>query len=143
MILTKDYIVGLVDGEGSFTVQVRHPIKSTKVKRRARIEPRFFLKLVEKDRAILDKLKEYFGCGQVYYQKDRRPNHQNCCRYEVSNRKNLDQIILPFFRKNKLKLISKKKDFDLLCKIMKAIREGEHLTDQGLSRLFKIKQQMH
>ncbi len=31
-MLTKDYVIGLVDGEGSFTVYVRNPNKSVRTK---------------------------------------------------------------------------------------------------------------
>ena len=78
MLLTPDYIVGLVDGEGSFTIYVRDPQSKKEVKRRVRVEPRFYLKLVEKDKEILYSLREYFKCGNVYYQPDKRDNHQNC-----------------------------------------------------------------
>jgi len=143
LMITKDYIVGLVDGEGSFTAHVRKSNKLSKIKRRARIEPRFFLKLIEKDKKILYELKRYFGCGQVYFQKDSRPKHQNCYRFEVFNRKDLNRVVIPFFKENSLKLPSKKKDFDLFCKIMQAIEKGKHLTDSGLICLLKIKDQMH
>ena len=48
-MLNPNYIVGLVDGEGSFTVYVRNPDEIKKVKRRTRAEPRFYLKLIEKE----------------------------------------------------------------------------------------------
>ena len=76
-MLSKDYIIGLVDGEGSFIVNVRNPEKIIKTKRRAKAEPRFYLKLIEKDKFILDELKLFFKCGNVYFQKDNRKNHQN------------------------------------------------------------------
>ncbi len=66
-MLSKDYIVGLIDGESSFTVYVRDPNKLTKVKRRVKVEPRFYLKLIEKDKPILDELKKFFNCGNVYF----------------------------------------------------------------------------
>jgi hypothetical protein len=95
--LTPDYIVGLVDGEGSFTVYIRNIDKEKKVKRRVVVEPKFYIKLIEKDKDILYKLKEFFSCGIVYFQKDDRPNHQNCYRYEVYNRTDLIKTIIPFF----------------------------------------------
>ena len=79
--ITPDYIVGLVDGEGSFTVYVKNPDSDKIVKRRTKVEPRFFLKLIERDKEILDELKKYFGCGNVYFQKDTRANHQNFYLY--------------------------------------------------------------
>lgn len=142
-MLNPNYIVGLVDGEGSFTVYVRHPDSVKKLKRRVKAEPRFYLKLIEKDRKILYMLKEFFMCGNVYFQKDTRLNHQNCYRYEVTSRKDLEKIIIPFFRKHKLKLVSKKKDFQIFCDLIRMIKKGEHLTKAGLKHLYLIKQGMH
>ncbi|MFH1909998.1 MAG: hypothetical protein ABIJ72_02305 [bacterium] len=57
-MLTKDYIVGLVDGEGSFTVYIRNPEIVSYRKRRAVAEPKFYVKLIERDKKILDGLKK-------------------------------------------------------------------------------------
>lgn len=140
--LNPDYIVGLVDGEGSFTIYVRDPSKPS-AKRRVTIEPKFYVKLIERDKEILDSLKKFFGCGTVYFQKDRRPNHQQCYRYEVFNRKDLLEIIIPFFQKHTLKFPSKKSDFVVFCKMMNLIEKGEHLKESGLRKLFQLKQRMH
>jgi len=142
-MLKKDYIVGLVDGEGSFTAYVRKLNQSTEKIRRVRIEPRFYVKLIEKDKSILDELKCFFRCGNVYFQGDKRKNHQNCYRFEVSNRRDLAQIIIPFFKENKLCFPSKRRDFEIFCKLMDAIGKGLHLSDAGLEKLYELKQQMH
>jgi len=142
-MLSNDYIVGLVDGEGSFTVYVKNPDSTKEVKRRVRVEPRFYLKLIEKDKDILYQLKKFFNCGNVYFQKDNRKNHQHCYRYEVTNRKDLEEVIIPFFRKNILKFPSKRKDFEIFCDIFFRIKNGEHKTKEGLIKLFQIKQLMH
>jgi hypothetical protein len=142
-MLNPEYVTGLVDGEGSFTVYIQNPKIKKNVKRRVKAEPKFYLKLVEKDRGILYKLKKFFGCGNVYFQKDRRRNHQNCYRYEVANRNDLEKIIIPFFKKHRLKLETKKKDFKIFCEILKRIRKGEHLTKSGLRNLYQLKQKMH
>lgn len=142
-MLSKDYIVGLADGEGSFTAYIRDPSKPMKVKRRVKVEPRFYLKLIEKDKPVLDELKKFFNCGNVYFQKDNRKNHQHCYRFEVANRQNLTEIIIPFFKENQLKFPSKRKDFGIFCDLMRRINKGEHLTRCGLSNLYRIKQEMH
>ena len=141
--LNPDYIVGLVDGEGSFTVYVRDPELPHDSLRRVKVEPRFYIKLIEKDKEILDQLKQFFGCGSVYLQKDMRPNHQNCYRYEVYNREDIITKIIPFFKQNILKFPSKRKDFELFCEMMEIIQSNNHLTDQGIRKLFELKQQMH
>lgn len=142
-MLNSDYIIGLVDGEGSFTVYIRNPDSKKVIKRRVKAEPRFYLKLTEKDKDILYRLKRFFGCGNVYFQKDRRKNHQNCYRYEVANRNDLEKIIIPFFKRCRLKLASKRKDFKIFCEIMKKIKKGEHLKKSGLRDLYQLKQKMH
>ncbi len=141
--LNPDYIVGLVDGEGSFTIYIRNIDKKTKVKRRVIVEPKFYIKLIEKDKDILDALQKFFGCGSVYFQKDTRPNHQNCYRYEVYNRNDLLKIIIPFFKKHKLKFNSKRKDFETFCILMGMIKEEVHLKESGLRKMFALKQTMH
>ncbi len=142
-MLTPQYIVGLVDGEGSFTVYVRNPDEKKEVARRVKVEPRFYLKLVETDKAILFELKKFFQCGNVYFQKDMRPNHQHCYRYEVANRNDLLEIVIPFFKSNKLQFATKQKDFDIFCSLMEMLRKGEHLSLSGLRKMYRIKQKMH
>ena len=141
--LTPDYIVGLVDGEGRFTVYIRDLDVEKKAKRRVVVEPKFYIKLIEKDKDILYKLKEFFGCGSVYFQKDTRPNHQNCYRFEVYNRNDLLKVIIPFFKKHKLRFTSKRNDFEIFCVLMNMIMKGEHRRESGLRKMFALKQTMH
>ena len=143
MKLSKGYIVGLVDGEGSFTAFVRNLDQSTERIRRTRIEPRFYVKLVEEDKEILDGLKDFFGCGKVYFQKDTRKNHKNCYRFEVFNRKELAAVIVPFFQENPPQFPSKRRDFEIFCVIMEEIRKGKHLTDSGLREICALQRRMH
>jgi len=144
-MLKEDYIVGLVDGEGSFTVYVCDPkrLKERNRRRRVRVEPKFYVKIVENDKKILYDLKKFFGCGNVYFQRDVRVNHENCYRYEVSNRGDLTKIIIPFFKKHFLLFPSRIKDFKVFCQIIDAVKRNEHLSKRGLAKLYKLKQKMH
>ena len=142
-MLSPDYVVGLIDGEGSFTVFVRNKRDSNERIRRVRAEPRFYVKLIERDKSILLELKKFFGCGNVYFQKDKRQNHQQCYRYEVANRKELENIIIPFFKKYQPKLDSKKKDFKIFCQLIKMMAKGDHLKEDGLDKMYQVKQKMH
>lgn len=142
-MLNSNYIAGLIDGEGSFTLYIKNPESNPLRKRRVKAEPKFYVKLVEKDKKILFELKKFFGCGNVYFQADKRKNHQNCYRYEVANRADLRKIIIPFFRKNSLKFPSKKKDFEIFCRLMEMIDRGRHLSSDGLRKMYRLKQKMH
>ncbi len=142
-MLNPNYIVGLVDGEGSFTVYIRNPDIEKKAKRRVMVEPRFYLKLIERDKEILYELKSFFNCGNVYFQRDTRKNHQNCYRYEVANRNDIVSVIIPFFKKHPLRFKSKQKDFKIFCDLLERIEKGEHLTKNGLRILYRMKAKMH
>ena len=142
-MLSPNYIVGLVDGEGSFTVYIRNPDIEKKAKRRVMVEPRFYLKLIERDKEILYELKSFFNCGNVYFQRDTRKNHQNCYRYEVANRNDIVSVIIPFFKKHPLRFKSKQKDFKIFCDLLERIEKGEHLTKNGLRILYRMKAKMH
>ena len=141
--LNSEYVVGLVDGEGSFTVYVRDPDIQKTVARRVVVEPKFYIKLIERDKDILYALKDFFGCGSVYFQKDTRPNHQNCYRFEVFRWEDLQTKIIPFFKKHSPRFVSKKHDFEVFCEMMELLSKKKHLTEAGLRKLFKLKQQMH
>lgn len=141
-MLEVSYITGLIDGEGSFTVYVNDG-KNTERQRRTRIEPKFYIKLVEEDKDILYQLKQYFSCGNVYLQRDKRQNHKDCCRYEVTKREDLQKIIIPFFKTNPVKFATKQRDFKIFCEIMAAIEKNKHLTSSGLAELYRLKQKMH
>jgi hypothetical protein len=141
--LDPEYVVGLVDGEGSFTVYVRDPSRTKTATRRVMVEPKFYLKLIERDVEILYKLQQFFGCGQVYFQKDTRKNHQNCYRFEVFRRDDLTNTIIPFFTKHSPKIASKQHDFNVFCKMMELIHADKHRTTSGLRTLLSLKQQMH
>src|SRR3989344_2590874 len=141
--LSPEYVVGLVDGEGSFTVYVRNPDVKSFVIRRVMVEPKFYVKLIERDKEILFALQRFFGCGSVYFQKDTRSNHQNCYRFEVFRWEDLKTKNIPFFKKHQLRLASKRNDFEIFVKMMSLLSKGTHKTRNGLGKLFMLKQQMH
>ncbi len=133
-----DYFVGLVDGEGSFNVQ----LNSSK-RRRAKVEMRFSLKLRAEDKEILDAMREFFACGNVYRQIDKRPNHSLCFRYEVQNRTEIIEQIIPFFEKHPVQLASKQRDFHLFKEIVKLVKANADKTEEGMKELLALKEKMH
>ncbi len=52
-MLDKQYVLGLVDGEGSFNIRVNQ------IKKRAKVELKFSLKLRHQDKEILDELQKF------------------------------------------------------------------------------------
>jgi len=153
-MLSKEYIVGLVDGEGSFNVRInrnsdrpenlnRKDFLGVRINpdknRRAKVELKFSLKLRHQDKEILDALQIFFECGKVYIQRDKRKNHSLCYRFEVQNRKEIIEKIIPFFEENPPKIPSRKKDFELFKEI--AILSSKDNID--FERIRILKEQMH
>ena len=133
-MLDKNYVVGLVDGEGSFNVRI-----NKEKNRRAKIELKFSLKLRHQDKEILEELQKFFNCGKVYIQRDKRKNHSLCYRFEVQNKKEIIEKIIPFFEKNSPQIQSRKRDFELFKKIVKSSQKSEI----NFKELQFLKSQMH
>jgi hypothetical protein len=136
-MLDSNYVLGLVDGEGSFNVRIN------KQRRRTKVELKFSLKLRHQDKAILDALldalQQFFGCGKVYIQRDKRDNHSLCYRYEVQNKKEIAEHIIPFFESHPPKLPSRKRDFELF----KQITEVTKHESANVKQISQLKAKMH
>ena len=140
-MLTRDYIVGLTDGEGSFTAYIRPPKKEHGSKN-YRVECHYYIKLREDDWMLLENVKKFFQIGRVVFQRENRPNHHHMYRFEVTNLNDLQNLIIPFFEKYKLQ--SKRiKDFELFKKIVTSVLKQEHQTQAGLRRIQQWKAEMH
>ena len=133
-MLSAEYIIGLIDGEGSFYVRLNE-----NPKRRNKIEFKFSVKLRYQDKDTLEQLKSFFDCGNVYIQRDKRKNHSLCYRFEVNNKKDIFNKIIPFFEKNSPKIESRKQDFELF----KQIAELSQQESANLEQIQGLKQQMH
>jgi len=133
-VLNADYVTGLVDGEGSFNVRI-NPNK----KRRAKVELRFSLKLRHQDKEILEALRAFFGCGNVYIQRDKRANHSLCYRFEVQNKEEILRRIIPFFQEHPPQIQSRKRDFELFKDITELVFQ-EPIDFEEIERL---KKQLH
>ena len=132
-MLTNDYVLGLVDGEGCFHIQINEN------NRRSKVEFKFSLKLRHQDKEILHELQSFFGCGNVYIQRDKRANHSLCYRFEVQNKKDIIEKIIPFFEQNYPRLASRKRDFELFKKIAGLAKNDP----VNLEKIKQFKEQMH
>ena len=138
-MLTPDYIVGLVDGEGSFSVFLRKPVRATW---NTRVECHFYIKMREDDLELLKKVQTFFKCGSIFFQKEYRTNQRDNYRYQVSDREDLQNIIVPFFKKHPLES-KRAQDFELFCEILDCAIRKEHAYKQGLSKILRLKARMH
>ncbi len=139
-IVSNEYVVGLTDGEGCFYVNIW---KSSAYRAGAGVQLHFHLKMQERDRELLEKVRNTIGCGAVYFQKEQRANHCQCYRYTVSAQRDIKNTVIPFFRKHPLQSATKRASFEIFCQIADLVGQGLHLMPEGLEEIRKLKSRMN
>ena len=133
------WIVGFTDGEGCFSVSI---IKNLTTKAGWQLFPEFVITQGEKSRSSLEFIQNHFGCGKIYANK-RHDNHkENLCRYCVRPIRELNEIIIPFFKKNHLRTF-KIKDFEKFALILQMMKNGKHLCAGGMKKIAFLIEKMN
>ena len=133
------WIIGFTDGEGCFSVSI---LKNKTSKTGWQVFPEFVITQGKKSLPALEIFKKYFECGNIFENK-RYDNHkENIYKYCVRSKKDLNDIIIPFFKTNQL-MTAKIKDFEIFCKILDLINDNYHLNIKGLTRIAKLIEQMN
>jgi hypothetical protein len=95
----------------------------------------FQISLHKKDMALLEKIQDFFGVGQVLRRKD------GAFYYQVTSLKGLKLIIEHL---DKYPLITQKwADFELFKQVVDLMLEQQHLTESGLAKIVNIKASMN
>ena len=123
--LSPDWITGLVDGEGSFVILFS---PNRKFKTGWEVRPSFALSLNKKNRGILFRLRDYFGCGTI------RPcRRDHTYKYEVRSLTDLKEKVIPHFLKHPL--VIKRKEFKVFDQVIQLMARGDHLKPAGLKKI--------
>ncbi len=136
------WIVGFVDGEGSFLVNI---FKSPRAKLGWQIFPEFNVSQTKKDISLLKELKKFFGCGHIYIHRIRAEQEKKwdtLYKYCVRARNELEEKIIPFFEEYPPRSINKRNDFKKFVKVVNLMNEGRHLTVGGMRRVARIVKSM-
>ena len=132
------WIVGFVDGEGSFLVNI---FKSPTAKLGWQVFPEFNVSQSEKGIDMLYQIKNFFDCGHIYIHRMRMKKHQKwdtLHKFCVRSKPELENKIIPFFQKYPPKSEMKKRDFDSFARVVKMIGEKKHLSVDGLKSIAEI-----
>ncbi len=122
------FITGFCDGESCFYVGIP---KSNKSKIGFNVELIFTLALHEKDRDLLEQIKNYFGVGYI------TQHGKNTLQYRVKSVKDLNLIVEHF---EKYPLITQKLgDFILFKQVWTLVTTKEHLNLEGLKKIVSIR----
>ena len=140
-VLSADYVVGLTDGEGSFTVYLLPP-KKAHGSVSYRVQCRYYIKMREDELPLLEKVQRFWGCGKIYFQREYRKNQRDNYRFEIFNYDLLKRVVVPFFKRHPLE--SKRiKDYELFCQILDLAIAKAHHTKNGLQKIMMLKSKMH
>ena len=131
--LNPYYLVGLIDGEGCFSITINQHGDKQEVRLIFEIELR------EDDREILERVKATLVCGNIYYlaykrYKKWRPHY----KYKVSNFTDIYTKVIPFFKKYSLQA-KKRHSFEKFCRVAQLIKRKQHLTLDGIESIKKIR----
>ncbi len=133
MELTSQWIVGFVDGEGCFHVAIN---RNSEMALGEQVLTEFTVVQHQREIQVLHALKSFFGCGVV------RTNHGDRMAYRVRGVKHLLEIIIPFFEKHPLKT-RKQVEFLKFRKVLMMMKNGDHLTPEGIEAIRWIKERMN
>lgn len=135
----ESWIVGFTDGEGCFSVSI---IKNKTSKTGWQVFPEFVITQGKKSLPALQIFQKHFKCGNVFENK-RHDNHkEHLYKYCVRSLSDLETVIIPFFQNHKLKT-AKDTDFKYFVKVIKLMRKGSHLEEDGLRKIAEIIEKMN
>ncbi len=128
------WFVGFVDGEGCFFIDV---FSSKTHKVGFQVKLKFQLTQHIRDVQLMNSLVEYLGCGIT-----RRVANREAVDFTVTKLPDIEFKILPIFLDRPL-LGAKRLDYEDFCKVVLAVKNKEHLTEEGLKKIKYIKSGMN
>lgn len=144
-LITLGWVLGFVDGEGCFSIGfVKQPDRGKRkgYKIGYQVYHEFAVTQGAKSLETLHQLRVFYGVGAVYPNR-RHDNHkENLYRYVVRNREDVMEVIIPFFRQNPLRT-SKQRDFEKWAQCAEWMKQGKHLTQEGLIEIAQLAETMN
>ena len=122
------WIVGFVDGEGCFSISI---FKNVTSKSGFQVFPEFVVTQGAKSLNVLERLQSFFECGKIYENRRADNHRENLYRYCVRSLSDIQEKIIPFFEQYEL-LTAKQQDFLTFCKVVNAMKDRSHLSEEGL-----------
>jgi hypothetical protein len=126
------YLAGFADGEGSFKVSFR-PRQDYPIPWKISLS----FNVSQKDRVILSLFKRHLGCGTL------RGRPDGVWYYEVTNVRAISENVIPFFERFPFLSAKKKRDFRKFKQIVALLKEGAHLSPDGIRKILEIREDMN
>ena len=130
--LSAEWVVGFVDGEGCFFVGIN---RQPSMRVGWQVLPEFRVVQHERDVAILERLRVFFGCGHI------TTNHGDRKELRIRGLKELVGVVA-FFKEHPLRTV-KRFSFDCFAEVIAMMEGGEHLTLEGHERIKQLTGRMN
>jgi hypothetical protein len=91
----------------------------------------------QKDRVILALFKDHLGCGTL------RGRPDGVWYFEVTNLNAVIENVIPFFERFSFLSAKKKRDFAKFKQIVALMKDGAHLTANGIKQILEIREDMN
>lgn len=133
--LNPHYVVGFIDGEGSFSVSIgRHKTLARKLE----VRPEFEIELRADDKKILERVAVTIGCGKIYDCSYERYGWYPHVKYKITNTIDMEKYLFPFLDRYQLQA-KKAKSYKFFREIVLMVRSKKHLTDAGFNKIVKLR----
>ena len=126
------YMAGFTDGEGRFNISFR-PRDDYKMPWKVSL----CFNISQRDEVILALFKHHLKCGTM------RQRHDGVWYYEVNNFTAIVEHVIPFFERFGFLSAKKKHDFSKFKQLAELMRQGQHLTREGIEEILQIRQAMN
>jgi hypothetical protein len=139
MNLLPEHISGLVVGEGCFYAESCDP----KYRSGWRIRPAFCIEMRHEEREVLEEIAHQLGCGRIYdldfgrYRGYKAKGWERHVKLRVSNLRDLNARVLPFFREHGL-FGRKRMAFEVFAELVELLHAREHLSPSGLEECKEV-----
>ncbi len=147
MGITKEWLIGFIEGEGNFHVALSD-IKKTRPNYPFEYYPvpQFRIFLREDDLEVLQKIKEFLGFGEIYHKSLKRNRHmgfksRDQYNFVCSSLKNL--LALKTLLSDGEFFSKKKQDTEIFFKIVDIRASKRHLTPEGYQEVISLTKQLN
>src|SRR5438128_676160 len=138
-LLTNDWLVGFVDGEGCFSCPM---FRNPSMRLGWQVQPTFTVVQGASSRSVLEDMVKFFGCGKVYVNRRHDNHREDLCQFQVFRFGDLRDVIVPFFQANPLRT-AKRENFAKVVEVIRLIELRAHLTVPGLIEIAEIVETMN
>ena len=134
--LSLEYILGLFEGDGSITIQLK---SNPRHKTGKQIVLIFEIHQHVIDKDLLIAISTFLGCGKVEIGRKLGAADSWTYRFRVSSQKEMFNKLLPLLRDQSMVLKKRNNDFNLFLKACRIVEEKKHTTEIGQNEIMTLR----